>query len=510
LAHISKRFGATQALADVGLKIAPGEVHALLGHNGSGKSTLIKILGGFHDPEHGAAMSINGHSISLPVSAGEFRRQGMAFVHQDLALIDSLTVTENLRIGAIAEPGLYVNWKRESRVARTLLDEFAVDVRPEQALSELEPWQYPLMAILRAVGEIRAVISENPRSKGLLVLDEPTATLSDSGKSKLFDVIKRITADGHAVLFVSHDVDEVLNMAHRVTVLRNGVVAGAALVADLNRDLLVEMILGEEVGTSVDAGGGAPTRDSIIGVVDELTTFALDGVSFRINAGEVLGIAGLLGSGFDQVCPGIFGAIPATGSLTLGNRRIDLAANGPAESMADGVAYVPGKRASEGCVQGLSAEENVTLPLLARGVVLGPIQPRRLIRSAAKLLRRFGVVPIRPRQAVKSFSGGNQQKLVVGKWMQLGAGLVLVNEPTQGVDVGARADIFALIRGAARDGAAIICASLDHEQLATLCDRVLVLNKGSVVSELRGGQITKDSISAASFRESVPGELYGR
>lgn len=496
LAHLSKRFGATQALDNVSLEVAAGEVHGLLGHNGSGKSTLIRILAGYHAPDPGGEMVLRGSPVALPLRPGQFRSLGMAFVHQDPALLPALTVTENLRIGALAPRAALkrIDWAAERAGVAALLDEFAVACSPDDRVERLRPWQRPLLAILRAVDEIRRL----PRAEaGLLVLDEPTAGIGDAGVERLFGVIRRVTGAGFGVLFVSHDLDEVMTITDRVTVLRDGRVAGAGATAGLDRERLVDMIVGHALtrpARSV-APAGAPLADA-----REIAGPGVRGVSFALGAGEILGATGLIGAGHAELGALLAGARPARGGvLHLGGQVVPLAGLTPARAMASGIAYVPAERLRAGCVGEMTVAENIALPVLRRLTRRGVLTPGAMARHARDLAGRFDIRPPDPNLPLERLSGGNQQKALMAKWLQLRPRLLVLEEPTQGVDVGAREQIFAAIRDWAASGAAVLVLSGDHEQLSLLCARVLIFRHGRIAAELAGADVTEENMAHACF-----------
>lgn len=508
LRSVSKRFGGVSALRDVDLDVAQGEVHGLLGHNGSGKSTLIKVLSGFHAPELGAAMALNGRTVNLPLAAGEFREQGIAFVHQDLGILESLSVVENLRLGKIAATGSWhLNWRRESREVTVLLEEFGVDADPWADVAELPPWQRPLLAIVRAVDDMRAAILAEPDRRGLLVLDEPTANLSETGIDKLFAVVRQVAAGGHGVLFVSHDLDEVVELTDRITVLRDGEVAGSANTAEITHEHLVELIVGQPLQTK-DAPVRRPNGEIRV-LVECLSGEAVDAVDLCVHAGEIAGITGLVGSGYEQVGPLLFGAVAGSGRVTIDGHHAAVESMSPHRAMAIGIGLVPGERLREGCVSSLSASDNVTVPVLRRFQRFGRLDLGALRGHTRQLMTRLAARPDDPDLPIEAFSGGNQQKVLLAKWLQLEPALLVLIEPTQGVDVGARAAILDLIRDCAADGMAILCASADHEQLAQLCDRVLVMRRGRLIGDLSGSALTKDRISLECFRDTTSSDEHG-
>ncbi|MFF0816866.1 sugar ABC transporter ATP-binding protein [Rhodococcus sp. NPDC003318] len=487
---LSKTFGPNTVLKSVGLTVHAGEVHGLLGENGSGKSTLIKVLAGFHAPDPVAALQIRGRDVPLPVPAGGFRDLGISFVHQDLALVPDLSVVENLRVGeVVAGSRPWISWRKERRAARALFERFGLAIDPEALVSTLSETERALVAILRAVDELGD-------RRTLLVLDEPAVFLPREGTDLLFSVVREIVADGRAaVLFVSHDLDEVLGQTDRVTVLRDGVSQGTHRTRDLTASSLIDLIVGRSLA-SADPRAAGPVHDfdgvAPVARVGELETATVDGVGFDIRAGEVVGLTGIAGSGYDDVLPALYGARPARGgTLTVGTETMTLASITPIRALARKVVYVPPDRKVEGSAPELTVAENVTLPVLGRGL----LNPKVLGTTASELAGHCDVRPRDPQAVYGSLSGGNQQKALLGKWLQTDPRLVLLAEPTQGVDVGARARIFEMLRDTASGGAGIVVASSDYEQLSVLCDRVLVFSHGHVVAELTGDHLSKHHIS---------------
>ncbi|MQY31275.1 sugar ABC transporter ATP-binding protein [Nocardia aurantia] len=484
---LSKTFGGNTVLKDVGLTVHAGEVHGLLGENGSGKSTLIKVLAGFHAPDPGAALQIRGRDVPLPVPPGGFRELGISFVHQDLALVPDLSVLENLRVGPmVAGSRPWIRWGRERATARALFDRFGLRVDPDAPISALSDTDRAIVAILRAVEELGD-------RRTLLVLDEPTVFLPREGTDLLFSVVREIVADRRAaVLFVSHDLDEVLEHTDRVTVLRGGVSQGTHRTRELTTATLIELI----VGSDADVGSGRERTDfgdsAPLAVVTGLETATVEEAGFTVRPGEIVGLAGISGSGYDDVLPALYGDRPArAGRLTLDGRVLDLPALTPAGALSHRMVYVPPDRKTAGSAPELTVGENVTLPVLGAGL----INPRALRAAATALAERYDVRPRDPKAGYGALSGGNQQKALLGKWLQLDPRLILLAEPTQGVDVGARARIYGTLREAAARGAGIVVASSDYEQLSVLCDRVLVFSRGRVHAELTGERLSKQHIS---------------
>ena len=500
--NLTKRFGGVPALDGVDISVSHGEVHGLLGQNGSGKSTLIKIMAGFYEPDPGGRIWIDGQELSPSTS----RHLAIAFVHQHLGLVPSLTVVENLLIGELAREARWqIRWAAEADRALQLFRRYGLEIDPFAQVRRLTPVERALLAILRAFDELQ-IAREQSGSAGLLVLDEPTPFLPAADVVRLFALVRGIVRDGASVIFVSHDIDEVMEITDRATVLRDGRVVGSFETRGTRKEDIVRMI----VGRAVETGRRVPVRAVSAGRtihVSRLHGSTVVGVSLDAAAGEVIGLTGLIGSGYDEVLYLIYGAVSAAaGRLEIEGRDVDLASHSPAAAIRMGCVLIPGDRMEAGAVGGFSVLENVSLPMLGQLCSSWMIRREPLVRQAARLAERFDVRPRDPDLAFQSLSGGNQQKVLLAKWLQTAPRLILLDEPTQGVDVGARQQVFAAIREAGKDGAVVLCASSDHEQLANICDRVIVFSRGRVAVELSGAQISKPAIAAACYTQAPKGE----
>jgi len=490
LRGLSKTFGEVRALRDVDLTVMPGEVHALLGENGSGKSTLIKVLSGAYVPDRGARLWVQGGEVDLPLQPGRFRDLGLSFVHQDLGLLPELTVTENLRVSqTVAAPRGLIGWAREHRLAGELLQSFGLDIDPRARLGSLDQTERTLVAVLRAVSELGD-------RRSLLVLDEPTVFLPGEGVELLFRVVHELVADARmGVLLVSHDLAEVLDHADTVTVLRAGRGEGTRPTAGLTPAALAELIVGRRVEAGSRARAPRDDRAPAL-AVQGLRTRLLGGVDLTIAEGEVVGVTGLAGSGYEEFPAALYGALPATGSVSLAGDSWELTRSGPRASLRRGMAYVPADRRTEGAALTLSVAENVTLPVLTQ-LRRGPGVSARAVRARAdSLIAEYDVRPARADVPMANLSGGNAQKAVLGKWLQDSPSLLLLHEPTQGIDVGAKDRIFRSIVAAADQGLSVLVASSDYDQLCQLCDRVVVLAGGRAIAELSGAELTYERLSA--------------
>jgi len=495
---LAKSFGGTQALRGVDLSLLPGEVHGLLGENGSGKSTLIKVLAGFHEPDAGE-LWIDGEPVRLPLSTGQFRELGMSFVHQQLGLVESLSVLENLRVAEIASSRsrFGISWRSERARARETFERYGLRLDPRAAVAGLRPVERALLAIVRALEENRSV----GRGHGILVLDEPTVFLPREGIERLFTLVREAAAGGASILFVSHDLDEVREITDRVTVLRDGARVGTVVTAETSETQFVEMIVGRRLAAMAEFEHHDLSGKRVGVAVEALTGATVRDVSLDLHEGEVVGLTGLIGSGFDEVPYLLYGARRArSGRLRLGGETYDLTSLHPHEAVAAGVALIPADRPNDGCVGSLPVSENVVLAVLDRYFNGVALDRRRARRDTGRLMREFDVRPPDPSLPYGALSGGNQQKALLAKWFQTEPRLLLLDEPTQGVDVGARQQIFELLRAAAEErGMCVVCASSDYEQLAAICDRVLVFGRGRVWRRLAGGEVTKERIVEQSY-----------
>lgn len=496
--NIRMRFGSYYALKGVSLSIRRGEVFGLLGQNGSGKSTMIKVLAGFHQPEEGSEVVLWGQTLPLPLDPMEIKKRGVAFVHQHLGLVPSLTVIENMRVTALRQktPWL-VNWKKEAQAISALFAEFGLDVDPFATVASLPPVERAFVAIIRAFEDLRASDAGHG-GEGILVLDEPTPFLPAEDVQRLFTLIRSIVKTGASVVIVTHDIDEVRDITDRVAVLRDGELIDILHTRSTERQSILDTI----VGTRIDhfAKSRMPSEgipDAVI--VKDLSDGKTPGFGFVIREGETLGVTGLIGSGFATLPYLLYGALRGSGTLTIAGETIDLSLISPLMAQKLGIAFLPGDRLGAAGIGSLSVTDNITLPVLDR--LLGPagLDRHGMVAEAGRLGQIYDVRPQNPQLPLGSLSGGNQQKVLLAKWLQIKPKLLMLDEPTQGVDFGARQQIFKALDRAASDGTAILCASTDNEQLEQICDRIIVFSRGRPVIELKGSEISRKSITEACF-----------
>lgn len=496
LCHVSKTFPGTRALDGVSLQVRAGEIHALVGQNGSGKSTLIKILAGFHHPDHGPTATVNGEPFRLGDAAAA-HAAGLRFVHQDLGLIDSLDCVDNLALGAGYSTGWggRIRWRRQRAAAREALSRVGHgDVKVTSLVSHLSAFEKTALAIVRA---IRDWESDDAAARvSLLVLDEPTATMPRPEVDKLFGLIRRVAAVGNSVLLVSHHLDEVFAIANRVTVLRDGRSAGTHDISELTRGDLIRLMTGGIVEDVTRSAGRHD--DEVLMSVRGLGGRVLHGLDLDVHTGEVLGIAGLNGSGRDEVCELIFGARPRAGTVAV--RGKELPPSRPDLAISRGLALVPADRHGAGLVLNESVRENLTLvdlkPFWRRCWLSGS----RERSTAREWIDKLAIQTSSMDAVIESLSGGNQQKVVMGKWLRTDPAILLLDEPTQGVDVGAQAELHKMMRAVAdTNGSAVVLCSSDERELSRVCDRVIVLCDGAVTAELTGDHLASQRIAQQSL-----------
>ena len=491
LVGVSKSFGPTRALHEVSLTVAPGEVHGLVGGNGSGKSTLIKILSGVLKPDAGS-VEICGTVLSgvLGARPDEARSSGLRVVHQKSSVFPDLSVAENLALGSTFQRGVIggISWRNQQRRATEVLNKFGIDADPRESLNRLRPATRTMVAIARALQDLDG---DRP---GVLVLDEPTASLPPSEVQLVLDAMLQYSSSGHAVVFVSHRLDEVLSSTERITVLKDGVKVADRATSELDRDSLAELIAGRALSAGPGLGRSEPPSTLGPGLsVRGLAGGALRQASFDVARGEIVGIAGLLGSGRSSLLRLIFGVVPRTaGTATLLGKP--LAPVSPAAAMAAGLAYVPEDRTTESVFAELSLAENLSFAAQSRYWRKGWLRRRSELRDSVTLIEDFGIKCESPTSPMSDLSGGNQQKVILARWMRREPTLLLLDEPTHGVDVGARHDIYALVRRAAGEGTCVLVVSSDAEELEILCDRIVVLRDGRTVEALPAEAITESNL----------------
>lgn len=488
VADVSQRFGPTQALRGASLELHTGTIHALLGGNGSGKSTLIKALAGVQPADSGV-LEIGSTTVELrDMTPAKARELGLRFVHQQSSSLDALTVAENLTIGG---PGFDVNrvgrirWGSTRRRAVEVLERFEIEARPDDEMGSLSPAKKTMVAIARALQD------QEHASDGVLLLDEPTAALPAHEVDILLSALSRYAVTGQTIVYVTHRLEEVFVAADRATLLSDGRVIDTVLPRVLTHDALVELMVGRPVNQIERDRESA--HGPVLLEVHGLAAGPLEDISFNARAGQIVGVAGLIGSGRSTLLEALFGvSVARAGTVRLDGREVRVTS--PREAMAAGFSFVPEDRTSDAAFADLTLKENLSMASVGRYWRRGLPRHRTEARDASALRDAFGIKAASIDTVMSSLSGGNQQKAILARWLHTEPKVLLLDEPTQGVDVGARAEIYSQIRRAVDAGSVAIVATSDTEELAAICDRVFVLRRGRQVAELSGTDVSSEAL----------------
>ncbi|WP_188581457.1 sugar ABC transporter ATP-binding protein [Azorhizobium oxalatiphilum] len=482
LRGISKNFPGVKALDDVSFGVWPGEVHMLLGENGAGKSSLMKVLCGAYQADAGDYFH-NGEKIEIR-SPADARRFGIAVIFQEFSLVPYLDVAQNIFLGrefASAIPGI-MDRRRLYREAQAVLDLIGLDVDPRTKVHSLGVAQQQMV-------EIGKALSQDAR---ILVMDEPTAALSDRETERLFEVMRQLQAKGVAIVYISHRMAEVFALGDRITVLRDGKLVGSALPGETSPDELVRMMVGRNVDMSYPRRFSTAPGELVLDVRNVCAANGIRDISLTVRSGEIVGLCGLVGSGRTEVARAIFGADEVTaGEVHLFGKSHS---GGPAATTRAGVGLIPESRKSEGLALIRTVSDNLAvagLPKLFPNMMFSRGKARR---SAEELIKRLRIATPSPNQNVALLSGGNQQKVVIGKWLAAGTRLFIFDEPTRGIDVGAKSEIFALIDQLVAEGAAVLMISSEQAEIVHVCDRAYVMRGKRIVGELSRAELSEENI----------------
>jgi ribose transport system ATP-binding protein len=490
---VSKTFPGQRALSAVNLELGRGEVRALLGENGSGKSTLIKILAGYHQPDPGWRAWADGAPLQLG-SAGAARAAGLRFIHQDLGLVAELDVIDNLALGEHYVGRRWLSRRREAAEAERLLSRYGVEMDVFAPVRSLSPAERTIVAVVRAL--------RDTLDRSVLVLDEPTASLSGPEVTRLFEVIRAVRDHRGSLLYVTHRLQEVFEIADRVTVLRDGHEIADCSTDELSEDQLIEMLVGRPLGSFVSAREMS-RREDVTLEVRELAGERVQDVSFAAARGEILGIAGIIGSGREELPYLLYGSRPwASGAIRIGESAFDSITI--RQSIAAGMVFAGADRQRDSVIPAMLVRENLTLPRIPHAELTGWLSAGTERGEVRGWLERLDIRPSEPDRPLATLSGGNQQRVVLARWLRCEPQILLLEEPTRGVDIGAKAAIYRLIADAARDGMTVVVFSSDAEELATLCERVLVLRAGRIAGELSGAGLSEGAIVEQSIMEGSP------
>jgi ABC-type sugar transport system ATPase subunit len=479
---VGKRFGDVPALTGVSLAVEAGECHALVGENGAGKSTLVKLLAGIHRPDAGAVL-LDGQGTNFAGPADALAA-GVAIVHQELAFAPDLSVAENLAMGRYPRRGPLLDRRAMWREGAAALARIGAELDVRAPMRSLSVAQEQLVQIAAAVG----------RGARILIFDEPTSSLSEPEAQRLFALIKDLKAAGTTVFYVSHRLPEVFELCDRISVLRDGRLVATLPAAEATTQSLVAAMIGRELQEAIVSPPEGPPGETLLEVEGLSSSAGFHEVGFSLRAGEIVGLAGLVGAGRSEVARALFGLDPAArGRVRVAGRSLGLR-GGPRAAIAAGLALVPEDRKRQGLVLSMGARANWSLPVLRRFRRRGLLDRKREARDARTALAALDVRAASIDQPVATLSGGNQQKVVIGKWLSVGGRVLIVDEPTRGVDVGAKAAIHKLLVDQARAGVGILLISSELPELLALSTRVLVMRAGRVVAEMPRGELSQQGL----------------
>ncbi len=490
--NVDKRFPGVHALDDVSLTVSPGEVHAVVGENGAGKSTLMKILAGAYSPDRGT-IRVNGESVAIesPRAAQEL---GIITIYQELSLVDALSVGENIFLGDLPtrpKTNWQVDWPAVWRRSTELLDRVGLSVSPQTPVRKLSVAQKQMVEIARALA----------RNVRFLILDEPTSSLTERETEKLFEIIALLKDRGVGIIYISHRLAEVFRIAQRVTVLRDGVVVGSLPVPDASEELLVRMMVGRDLARMFTEArsSNAPVRLEVRGL---FRRGVLHDVSLSVRGGEIVGLAGLVGAGRTELARCLFGADGINaGEILLDGSVVDIRSPGHAVDL--GIALVPEDRKLQALILGMGVRENLSLPVLDRlGSPLVPSRRRERV-LASDYIKSLRIRTPHMEQRVSALSGGNQQKVVIARWLATKPKVLILDEPTRGIDVGAKSEVHALIARLAEQGVAILMISSELPEILGMSHRILVMRGGRIVADISRQDATEESIMAAATGQAL-------
>jgi len=493
LHNIGKRFPGVQALDDVSLTVFPGEIHALIGENGAGKSTLMNILAGELQPDGGSIVFAGEHcEIPNPFVS---QKLGISVVYQELALCPNLSIAENIALNsAAATRGIAVmNRRRFAERARTVLATLGLEtVDTSTPVSQLSVAQQQLVEIAKAIsGEVK-----------LLILDEPNSALTQDETAHLFDVLHQLKASGVGIIYVSHRLEEVLRLADRITVLRDGKFIETIAAASATVDGLIARMVGREIETLYHRDAAAQGSDKIVfGVKDLASGKAVRGVSLVVHAGEIVGVAGLPDSGKDELVEACFGLRPYTGEVDIEGEPVML--RSPAHAIAHGVAFVPADRRRVGALLVMNVRENIVAASLKEVSTIGLLQPRAMQMLSQAYVGKLDVRVASLAQQMSTLSGGNQQKVILARGMATQPHLLILHEPTRGIDVGAKVEIYRILQELATEGVGILIASSELPELIGQCDRILVMHQGRLTGEFQRADAAEEPLLACAMGQAT-------
>lgn len=478
--HITKTYPGVKALDDVSISFIQGEVHAVMGENGAGKSTLMKILNGMI-PADGGEIRFHGEKVAIR-NPRDARALGIAMIHQELNPIKDLTVAENMFVGRYPQKGCFVDWSTMYDECRKLFEHWKVDFDPKQKVRTLSTAETQMLEILKAISY----------DAKLIIMDEPTSAITDREVQKLFSFIEELKGKGITIIIITHKIDEVFHVADRVSVLRDGKYIGTSAIQELDHDKLISMMVGREISNV------HPPRDfhggEVVLKVEHLQCGKkVRDVTFEVHKGEILGFAGIVGAGRTETLRCLFGLDHAEqGSVSMGGKEVSI--RQPRDAIKNGIAMVTENRKEDGLVLCRSIMENTVLPSTYMNAKNGILQKRAESDIATEMCRKLRVKTPSYEKIVNQLSGGNQQKVIIAKWLMMYPKVLILDEPTRGIDVGAKSEIYQIMNELTEQGVSIIMISSDMEEIMGMADRILVMCEGKISGELHKGEYTQEKI----------------
>lgn len=500
--NINKSFGSVNVLKDVSFEVSKGEIHALVGENGAGKSVLMKTLMGIHQPDSGKYI-VGGKEVRFS-SPADAQRKRASMVYQEFELVPFLSVAENISLGRMPlRRGGLIDWPKVRETAKTYLEMLGSNVYPQALVSALSVSDQQEVAIARA-------LSYDPL---VLIMDEPTSALSLEEAQRLFVRIRSLRDRGVAIVYITHKLEEVLQIADRVTVLRDGVVISTNNIQDVEVGKLIEEITGKKICKSAEVAGETACKGPSQPIL-ELHNFTAEGffcdVNLTVSENEIVGVTGLTGAGKSELARAIFGALPkgtrVTGRYIFSGKEVKIKSLSPSTAKRMGIGFVSENRLADGVLLERSMLFNVTLPNLNTVSNWFVINPRSALAMAINVINTVAIRPPEPKKTMSLFSGGNQQKVVIGKWLASKARLLILDEPTRSVDVAARKEIYDMIRQQAAKGGGILILSSDLREVWGICDRILVMRRGRTVSEALRNEISEERLLQLVFEQEEKGQ----
>ena len=490
---IVKSFGGVRAVDDVSVSVMPGEIHAVIGENGAGKSTLMRILAGVETPDSGS-VRIDGKEIENSAKASI--DAGISLVHQELSLIPEMTVAENIMLGAFPTNGGWTKTKEMKKIAANTLKEIGVEVDLDERISRLS-------VALRQFVEIARAVARKPK---VLILDEPTATLTPAETDYLLSMLQRLASQGLAIIYISHRIPEVFKICNKVTILRDGKLVTNDSIADLTPDKVIDQMVGRELNLDLTQRRPARELGELVLSAKGIKAPKVNGIDLEVSKGQIVGLGGLVGAGRTELLRAIIGADPrSAGRVTITSNGKKRVITGYLSAIKAGVAYIPEERRTDGLALTMTVAENVFLPNRKEISPTGVMPKGKIAAYAKNLSEKVNLRPPEVTREAGQYSGGNQQKIVIAKWLGRKPSFIVLDEPTRGVDVGAKAEIHKLVKELADNGAAVLVISSDLPELLELSDLIHVVRDGKIAGTLDGAEATEKSVMSLAAGEKLVG-----